>query len=245
MHRFFVSPEQVSGQTVTITGGDVNHIKNVLRLGPGDRITVSVGTGGALGCVIETADADSVTARVDGPCQPYCELPGRIVLFQGLPKSDKMEWIVQKAVELGAHEIVPVAMKNCVMKLTPEKIPRRTERWQAIAENAAKQCRRDRIPAVARPMTFSEALEYGMALEHRLLPYENQRGMADTRQRLARIAPGQSVGVFIGPEGGYAAEELTRAETQGWDRISLGRRILRTETAGLAALAMLTLTLEE
>ena len=131
------------------------------------------------------------------------ELPCRICLFQGLPKSDKMELIVQKAVELGAAEVIPVAMKNCVVKLDAKKAAAKTVRWQEIAKSAAKQSKRSRIPVVREPVNYREAVALAGELDVVLLPYENERGMAATREVMERIAPGQSVGIFIGPEGGF------------------------------------------
>jgi 16S rRNA (uracil1498-N3)-methyltransferase len=156
-----------------------------------------------------------------------------------------LELIIQKAVELGCSEIVPVAMKNCVMKIIPQKAEAKTKRWCAIAESAAKQCGRSIIPTITMPMTFDKALEYGAQLEEKLLPYENQRGMEHTREVMQACRGYKSIGIWIGPEGGYALEEVEKATAAGWKPISLGQRILRTETAGMAALAMLVYVLDE
>lgn len=245
MSHFFVEPEQISGGTVTITGTDVNHIKNVLRKKQGDVIIVSDGRNTDFTCRICDISQELVSAQIISADENASELPARIVLFQGLPKSDKMELIIQKAVELGAAEIVPVAMKNCVMKIVPQKAEAKVKRWRAIAESAAKQSGRNFVPEVAMPMTFSQALEYGASLDVKLLPYENQRGMEHTRCIMRQCVGKKSIGVWIGPEGGYAPEEIDRACAAGWTLVSLGRRILRTETAGLAALAMLIYVLDE
>ena len=244
MSHFFVSPEQIQNGMAVITGGDVNHIRNVLRKKPGDPISVSDGVSPTYLCAIEEVSDGQIVARILSQAEGSTELSQRVVLFQGLPKGDKMELIVQKAVELGVSEIVPVAMHNCVMKLAPQKAEARIRRWQAIAESAAKQSGRNRLPAVSMPLSFREALTYGSALEMRLLPYENSRGMDRTRELIRRCRDLGSVGLFIGPEGGYTPEEVDLAKQAGWEPVSLGCRILRTETAGLAALAMLVYELD-
>ena len=245
MYQFFVEEEQVHSDSISITGGDVNHIKNVLRMKNGEKIRVSSKSGQAYFCHISSILDDEVIAAIDSEDETGTELDNHIVLYQGLPKGDKMELIIQKAVELGVSEIVPVAMKNCVMKIVPQKAEAKVKRWRAIAESAAKQSGRNFVPEVAMPMTFSQALEYGASLDVKLLPYENQRGMEHTRCIMRQCVGKKSIGVWIGPEGGYAPEEIDRACAAGWTLVSLGRRILRTETAGLAALAMLIYVLDE
>ncbi len=172
------------------------------------------------------------------------ELGSKIYLFQGLPKGDKMELIIQKAVELGVYEIIPVAMKNCVVKLDDKKSASKIKRWQAISESAAKQSKRTVIPEVTMPLSWKLALERAKELDIVLVPYENERGMEATREIMQSIKQGQSIGIFVGPEGGFAPEEIGNLAT-GFHRISLGRRILRTETAGLATLSMLVFCLDE
>ena len=154
-----------------------------------------------------------------------------------------MELIIQKAVELGVHEIIPVAMKNCVAKLEDKKAASKIARWQEIAKSAAKQSKRSLIPTVQMPLSYKLAVQQAKELDVVLVPYENERGMQATREVMAAIKPGQSIGIFIGPEGGFDSSEieLVRKDAQ---LISLGNRILRTETAGLATLAMLIYQLE-
>ena len=155
-----------------------------------------------------------------------------------------MELIIQKAVELGAAEMIPVAMKNCVVKLDAKKAAAKTARWQEIAKSAAKQSKRSRIPVVREPVNYREAVALAGELDVVLLPYENERGMAATREVMERIAPGQSVGIFIGPEGGFDPSEIALAKEEGMHLVSLGKRILRTETAGLATLSILMYHIE-
>lgn len=154
-----------------------------------------------------------------------------------------MELIIQKAVELGVSEIIPVAMKNCVVKLDEKKAVAKVKRWQAIAESAAKQSKRTVIPEVAMPISWKEAVRRAKELDITLVPYENERGMQATRKIMQGIPDGASIGVMIGPEGGFAPDEIAAVDGT-MHRISLGRRILRTETAGLATLSMLIYTLD-
>ncbi|MBE5844668.1 MAG: 16S rRNA (uracil(1498)-N(3))-methyltransferase [Butyrivibrio sp.] len=172
------------------------------------------------------------------------ELSSKIYLFQGLPKADKMELIIQKAVELGAYQIVPVKMKRSVVKLDEKKAASKIKRWCAISEAAAKQSKRALVPEVTMPMTFKEAVKFAESLDIKLLPYELAEGMDYTREIISEIKPGQSIGIFVGPEGGFADEEVEFANDNGFKTITMGKRILRTETAGFTMLAWLMYTLE-
>lgn len=246
MHHFFVAPDQVMGEQIRIMGPDVNHMKNVLRMKPGEEVLISDGTGNDYLCSVSALDSRSANLQVLSVNRDGRELPSRIWLFQGLPKSDKMEFIIQKAVELGAAGIVPVASRNVVVKLDAKKEEVKKKRWQAIAESAAKQSKRSVMPVVMGIMTLAEAFDYmeqeGFAV--RLIPYEHQAGMEGSRRELARVAPGQDIAVFIGPEGGFDEEEISLALKKGVKPVSLGKRILRTETAGLAILSVIMMRLE-
>ncbi len=243
MYQFFVEDEQVTEDGVLITGSDVNHIRNVLRMKPGEKVRISTRTGANYLCSITQVEEMSVTAQIV-EAVAGTELPNRIVLFQGLPKADKMELIIQKAVELGAAEIVPVSMKNCVVKLDAKKAENKVKRWQQIAESAAKQSKRSLIPAVHEVLSYREAVAYAAECDVRLVPYENEQGMAGTKATIEAIGPGESIAVFIGPEGGFDESEIAMARDAGMKTISLGNRILRTETAGLAALSILMYQIE-
>lgn len=244
MYQFFVDDAQVHKHEIVIEGSDVNHIRNVLRMKIDERIRISNMSGKAYFCHITLITEDMVVAEIDSEDDNGTELGNRITLFQGLPKGDKMELIIQKAVELGVYKIVPVSMKNCVVKLDEKKASKKVERWQAIAESAAKQSKRTIIPLIDKPVPYKLALEKAGKLDVTLVPYENERGMAATRQIMGQIKKGQSIGIVIGPEGGFAPEEIKLADDNDMHRISLGRRILRTETAGLATLAMLVFNLD-
>ena len=248
MHHFFADPSQVAEDTVTITGPDVNHMKNVLRMKPGEALLVSDGTGNDYQCEIERLEADRAVVRI---CQAFCsqmELPSRIWLFQGLPKADKLEFIIQKAVELGlgAEAVVPVATKNAVVRLDEKKAQSKRKRWQSIAESAAKQSKRSRIPRVETVMSLKEAFGFikEQGFDLCLIPYEQAQGMETMKEALAQVSSGQSIAVFIGPEGGFDESEIKLALEHGVRPVSLGKRILRTETAGLAILSALMMKLE-
>lgn len=246
MYQFFVKSSQIQGTRVVITGNDVNHMKNVLRLKPGEEIAVRCGADDKeYRCGIEEYTKDQVICSLRFVREEGVELPSKIYLFQCLPKADKMELIVQKAVELGVYEIVPVAARRCVVKLDEKKAQAKVNRWQGIAEAAAKQCRRGVIPAVKMPMTMKEALSYAEGMDVRLLPYElSQEDMAQTRKIIDGIKLGKSVAVFIGPEGGFEEGEVEMALAADVTPVTLGRRILRTETAGLVVLSWLMYHLE-
>lgn len=244
MYQFFVDDEQVIAQKqIVITGSDVNHIRNVLRMHGGEKVRISDASGRGYFCHLEEVGDTEVLAAIDELDVTGTELKNHIVLFQGLPKGDKMELIIQKATELGVAEIYPVAMKNCVVKLDDKKAASKVARWQSIAESAAKQSKRTIIPKIQMPLPWKRALELAGTMDVKLVPYENARGMEATREAIRSIQKGQSVAIFVGPEGGFAPEEIALSED--FVRISLGRRILRTETAGLATLAMLVYELEE
>ena len=246
MQRFFVEPHQIDEEAhqIHITGSDVNHISNVLRMKTGEELWISDGSKYEYRCTIESFEPDEVLLHIVYSQEPEYELPCRIYLFQGLPKEDKMELIIQKAVELGAYEIIPVETKRCVVKLDGRKSAKKTARWQQISESAANQSKRMLIPNVHEVLTFREALKYAESMDVRLVPYELARGMQETKEILAGIEPGQSVGIFIGPEGGFEEKEIETAIEGGAKPITLGRRILRTETAGLAILSVLMFQLE-
>ena len=172
------------------------------------------------------------------------ELPAKIYLFQGLPKADKMELIIQKAVELGAFQVIPVSMKRCVVKLDEKKADAKIKRWQGIAEAAAKQSKRGVIPTVAPVMSYVQAVKTASEMDLKLVPYELAEGMPQTKQLIESARPGQQIAIFIGPEGGFDPEEIRLATEAGIQPITLGKRILRTETAGFTTIAWLMYQLE-
>lgn len=245
MNQFFVEEFQVHGSEIVIEGTDVNHIKNVLRMKPGEEIMVSNGTDKHYICSIMTISGEQVVAKIVDIDTNSTELPVKLYLFQGLPKADKMELIIQKSVELGAAEIIPVAMKRCVVKLDGKKEKSKLTRWQGIAESAAKQSKRMVIPKISNVMNFKEAVAYAKSLDYNIIPYEFANGMEKSKQIVKEIGQYKSVGIFIGPEGGFDEAEIAYAKENDMQIISLGKRILRTETAGLTALSIIMFELEQ
>ena len=243
MPRFFVDQQPQDG-VLTLTGENAHHAGRVLRLRVGEGVTLCDGAGMDFDCTVEAVEKEAVTCRVVSCHAADTEPKQSITLFMALPKGDKMEFIVQKAVELGVCEVIPVAMKRSVVKLDQKKAQKKCARWQEIARSAAKQAGRGYIPKVHEVLSYREALAYSEQLDRVLLPYELAEGMKETKKVITSILPGQSVGIYIGPEGGFEKEEVDRALEQGAEVITLGKRILRTETAGLAALAVLMFHLE-
>lgn len=245
MYHFFVEPGQIADKRICITGKDVKHIRDVLRMKIGDELAVSNGVDGReYRCEILSMTQDEVLCELRFIKEDAVELPVRVTLFQGLPKADKMELIIQKAVELGAYRIVPVAAKRAVVRLDAKKEAAKRARWQSISEAAAKQSRRAVIPEIAPVMRFEEAVKCAQEMDVKLIPYELAEDMAKTRALVQGVRPGQSVAVFIGPEGGFAQEEIACALEHGVEPVTLGKRILRTETAGMTVLSILMYELE-
>lgn len=252
MQHFFVSPSQINGHTIVITGEDVNHIKNVLRMKPGEEISIGNGADdNEYRASIKEIKDDEIICDLLFVKEDGVELPVGITLFQGLPKSDKMDTIIQKAVELGAVRIVPVATERAVVKLDAKKAASKKERWQKISEAAAKQSKRAIVPEVTLPMTMSEAVNMAASMNAAAIPYELENGMDGMKafvDRVKSLAGNKDtkpeVAVFIGPEGGFADEEIELAGNAGITPVSLGRRILRTETAGMTVLSILMYALE-
>ncbi|MBQ7116880.1 MAG: 16S rRNA (uracil(1498)-N(3))-methyltransferase [Clostridia bacterium] len=243
MFNFFADKESRQGNTFHLTGADCNHIKNVLRMKKGDTLLVSC-EGKSHLCSLTECEQDFAAAEIIEEDFQDTELPVKIYLFQGLPKGDKMELIIQKAVELGVHKIIPVEMNRCVVRLDEKKKKSKTARWQAIAESAAKQSKRTVVPETEVPVSYSEALKKAEKLDLLLVPYESKRGMQTTAEALASIKKNSTVGILIGPEGGFEDTEVEKAFSAGGKVISLGDRILRTETAAITAVGMCMLYAE-
>lgn len=245
MYQFFVEPHQIQGNRILIEGNDVNHIKNVLRMKPGEELAVSNGLDGKeYRCGILEFDEDTVICELRFVKEDGVELPSQVYLFQGLPKADKMEMIIQKCVELGVYAVIPVATKRCVVKLDDKKSKSKIQRWQGIAEAAAKQSKRRIVPEVMDVMSLKQALTYVKDFEVKVIPYELAEDMAKTKKIIEGLQPGQKIAVFIGPEGGFDESEIKEALENGTQPITLGKRILRTETAGLTIMSWIMYRLE-
>ena len=244
MYHFFVSEEQINGENAYIEGSDVNHIANVLRMKPGEELLISVKGDWDYLCKIVDIETDRVNLKVLESMEQR-ELPVNITLLQGIPKSDKLEMIIQKAVELGVSEIIPVKTKRVVVKIDEKKVDTKVNRWNAIAESAAKQSKRSIIPKVYEPMSIDNALEIVKDFGVKLIPYENADGIDKTRKILDNMDKTKNIAVFIGPEGGFEESEVDSIKNSGFEVITLGKRILRTETAGLALLSNIMIRLED
>lgn len=243
MFNFFVDESKRQGNIFYIDGADFNHIKNVLRMRVGDELLVSC-LGKSHLCTIESLDCETAAVKIEKEDYRTTELPVEIVLFQGLPKADKLELIIQKTVELGVNKIIPVEMNRCVVKLDAKKKNAKLSRWQAIAESAAKQSKRNTIPEIGEVLNYSGMLKEAEKLDLFLIPYENKDGMLATKAALNEIKSGMKIGILIGPEGGFEESEIAAAENAGGKTVSLGARILRTETAAITAVAMCMLHIE-
>ena len=247
MARFFVEKSTClnADKYIPITGNDVNHIKNVLRLKTGEDIIISDGDCTDYICRISSIENDIVTADIEDIVKNAAELSCKITLFQSMPKSDKLEFIIQKAVELGVYEIVPVLTKRTVVKVDEKKSGKKLDRYNAIAKSAAEQSQRGIVPVVRDFMGFKQALDYAKKLDMNIIPYEEAKGMEYSRGVIRSIKGKESLGVFIGPEGGFAKEEVEVAKDAGAKCITLGNRILRTETAGLTTLSIIMFEIDE
>ena len=244
MYNFFIDKTNIIGDLVNIDGEHFNHILNVLRMKVNDQFLVSFDQSCHL-CQIKEIFASSLTAQIIQRDYLDSNLSIDLYLFQGLPKSDKLELIIQKAVELGAVEIIPVMTKRCIVKLEDEKKEaKKIERWQAIAESAAKQSGRGIIPKVSHVMSYGEALKKASLEGMSLIPYELAEGMTSLKEAIKKASKENVVSVFIGPEGGFEEAEIEKAKECDVVPVSLGKRILRTETAGFTTLSILMYEIE-
>lgn len=244
MYNFFVDINDKQDSTFLIKGSDYNHLVNVLRFKKGEEFLVTCNGISNL-CSLEEILSDTAVCKILVEDYQNTELPIKIHLFQGLPKSDKLELIIQKAVELGVYEIIPTEMARCIVKFDDKKKSSKIERFNSISESAAKQSKRNVIPKVLDVLSYKSALEYAKNLDILLVPYECENGMESTKTALAEIKKGMSVGVIIGSEGGFDEKEIQMAKELPNARvISLGKRILRTETAAISTISSLMMHAE-
>lgn len=241
MSRFFVSKSDIDtiNGKISITGDDVKHIKNVLRMSPGESIVVCDGEGIDYAARLVSVEKDIVTAAIDETLKNIAEPDVYITLFQGIPKSDKMDFIIQKSVELGVSRIVPVITERTVVRFDNQKdMENKRVRWQRICMEAAKQCSRGRIPEVALPVRFQEAVKLAAAAGAGIIPYEKETAKG-IKSFLKDNNNSGNISVFIGPEGGFSEKEAEYAAGAGIQPVTLGPRILRTETAGMAVISII------
>ncbi|TCP53310.1 16S rRNA (uracil1498-N3)-methyltransferase [Tumebacillus sp. BK434] len=236
MQRYFVEPEGIQGDRVTITGDDVKHIVRVMRMEPGDEVIVCDGVGHAYRVELTGLGSEQVTGRIAERLAGTSEARVKITLAQGLPKGDKMDLIVQKGTEAGISRFLPVEMARCIVQYDNKKEQKRRERWQKIAKEAAEQAHRTIIPSVGVGMTFKQLLNHLDGFDLVIVPYEGEkaRGLRDVLQEHGQP---EHICVVIGPEGGIADGEIEAALAAGAIPVTLGPRIMRTETAGLVAAA--------
>ena len=233
LHRFFVEPSDVCGDTITITGDDVKHISKVLRLHEKDSVLVCDSSGTDYTCEISTVSADCVTLNVVSKEKTKTEPPVNVTIYQGLPKSDKMDYIVQKCVELGAVSIVPVITKRTVV--IPKDESKKISRWQKIAAEAAKQSGRGIIPTVGGTVSFKDMINSLSADDLNILPYECEK--ISGLKNAIKSTKAKNINIIIGPEGGFDEKEIELAKEKGMSIVTLGPRILRCETAPIATLS--------
>lgn len=246
MPKFFVKSEQINNNKVTIIGEDVNHIKNVLRLKIDDNIQVcNVDTSVNYTCGISKINNESIECIIFNEAKSNCESNIHVHIFQGLPKADKMELIIQKSVELGANEITPVEMKRCVVKIDEKSKQKKIERWQKISEVAAKQSGRDIVPKINNIVNIKNICNSINKYDIVLLAYENEKEntLKDELKKL-KGKNNLKIGVIIGPEGGIEEQEVDMLKQAGAKIITLGNRILRTETVALVVTGIIMYELE-
>lgn len=235
MPKFFVNLNDINSDTIHIKGADCTHIRKVLRQRVGDKLTVCDGRGLDYTCQITDIEKEEITTRIIASSPSQTEPSVNCALFIALPKGEKMEYIIQKSVELGVNLIVPVACGRCVVRLNPNEGKKKQDRWQRIAEAAAKQCGRGVIPNVAEPVSFEEALLLMEGYQNRAVCYEGEEQLSISsylREDMVDFA------FMVGPEGGFDANEIALCQKKGVSSISLGPRILRAETAPLFVLSV-------
>ena len=245
MNHFFITPNQINDKKITVIGNDVRHIKDVLRMKVGDEATFSDGVNPVEyhGIITELGN-EMISFDLCYIEKTSHELPARVYLFQGLPKADKMELVIQKAVELGVHEIIPISTNRSIVKLDAKKASAKTKRWNSISEAAAKQCKRGIVPIIREVKSFDEAVKYASEMEIKIIPYEMADDVSATKEIINNIKPEQEIAIFIGPEGGFSDTEIRLAQENGFIPITMGKRILRTETAAFVILSWIMYHLE-
>lgn len=243
MQQVFVEGEIADG--LIIAGEDGHHLADVVRLKCGETLRVSDHVGNSFLCEVAAVEKGQVTIKVLEELQST-ELEGSIILFQAIPKGERMETIIEKCVELGVNTIVPVTMQNCVVKLDEKKIPAKLKRWQAIADTAAKQCKRSKMPVVTEPMSLKAAIAFAAEneIDVNIVPYECAEGMEATKKVLSEIKEDSRIAIYIGPEGGYSPAEIELLSSANGRVVSLGKRILRTDTAAITTVGMVMLKKE-
>lgn len=244
MPRFFVNADQIRDNEIEIIGQDVNHIKNVLRLSNHAKITICDGQAVDYKCSISEIGDRTIRAQILSKGPSRSEAETKITLFQSLIKGDKFEWVIQKSIEIGVSQIVPIQTAHCVSKLDgAKKTKSRIKRWNKIAQAAAKQSGRGMIPEVTEPLSYKQALNQAQAMDLAFVAYVKEE--VETLKSHVEGFKGKTIGIFIGPEGGFSDAEIQKAEECHVKPITLGPRILRSETASLVLLSNILYELGE
>ena len=244
MNRFFVNPDRMLNNTVDIDGEDAIHILKVLRLKEGDSIEICDGAGNDYKGILIKSSKSRVRVLLENPSPTKGEPKIKVTLYQGVPKGSKMDLIIQKCVELGIHSIVPVITARTIVDLSrAEKANKKVARWRKISEEAAKQSKRGIIPEIHLPLHYSEVIEM-VSDSLKLLPWEEE-SCTSLRTALENAGKLKDISILIGPEGGFEKGEIDMAKQKGWNVVTLGPRILRTETAGMAVLSAIMFYMEE
>jgi len=247
MYKFFVKQNQIENDKITINNNDVNHIKNVLRLSEGEKIEISNSDNGeSYICKILNFENDVVNCEIEDTLEANIEPNIYIHIMQGLPKSDKMELIIQKCTELGVKEFTPVSLNRCIVKLNGKDEVKKIERWQKISEVAAKQSKRSIIPKINEVIKLNKVIELIKEYDIILVAYEEEKNNTVKRE-LQKLEKSEElkIGVLIGPEGGIEKEEIDMLKQAGAKIVTLGNRILRTETAPIVMASIIMYELNE
>jgi 16S rRNA (uracil1498-N3)-methyltransferase len=244
MQRYFVDPAQFGEHEVTLQGEDVHHIVTVMRSEPGQEIIVCDGLGRVAIARLSLLSAKEVKAEITQALLEQRELPVRVTVAQGLPKGDKLEWILQKGTELGAHAFLPYSSERTIVKLDAKKEGKKLERWKKIVKEAAEQSHRTRLPQVLSLLTFKQVLDTAEDYSRAVIAYEKENG-ATLHEALGTLSAGDSLLILIGPEGGFSEAEVELAQSKGVMPVGLGPRILRTETASQYALSAISYHFEQ
>jgi 16S rRNA (uracil1498-N3)-methyltransferase len=244
MPKFFVDKSQIKDGFVTLHGNDASHISYSLRMARGEHISVCDGEEQEYDCVLVDFQGDCVTAEIVSSCASKNESPVKVYLYQALPKGDKLESVIQKAVECGVYEVTPFESERCVVRAKADAEDKKQTRRNRIAEEAAKQCGRGRVPFVNKTLSFKDAILKAAEAELCLICYEDEKGTTLRQVLTEASTPPSSLSVLIGSEGGFSANEVKAAVEKGLRPVSLGHRILRTETAPVFVLSNISYEFE-
>ncbi|ONI41524.1 hypothetical protein AN640_07920 [Candidatus Epulonipiscium fishelsonii] len=243
MKKFFVSPDKIADNKVIIEGSDYNHIINVFRLKMNDKLLINDRHGNEFTCIITSVEKLSLVATIEDKFILSTEPKTKVTLFQSLIKPEKMEFVLQKSVELGVYQIIPLITERCVIKLDSSKMENKVNRWKKIIEAAAKQSGRNLIPEIKLPVKFNKIIDYVNETDLNIIPYEKETQVS--LKTILRKNIETNINVVIGPEGGFTEEEINQVKINNFNCATLGKRILRSETAALTVISNIMYELNE